>query len=77
MRNLIIVERLQTYITSTVIREIHIDKTRNLIYDTKIWQLVKERLKASILRTVKTTKDTFSNVSLINNTLPEPTKVTG
>jgi len=77
MRNLIIVERLQTYITPTVIREIHIDKTRNLIYDTKIWQLVKERLKASILRTVKTTKDTFSNVSLINNTLPEPTKVTG
>ena len=77
MRNLIIVERLQTYITPTVIREIHIDKTRNLIYDTKLWQLVKERLKASILRTVKTTKDTFSNVSLINNTLPEPTKVTG
>ena len=77
MRNLIIVERLQTYITPTVIREIHTDKTRNLIYDTKIWQLVKERLKASILRTVKTTKDTFSNISLINNTLPEPTKVTG
>ena len=77
MRNLIIVERLQTYITPTVIREIHIDKTRNLSYDTEIWQLVKERLKASILRTVKTTKDTFSNISLINNTLPEPTKVTG